>query len=68
MKLSDFLSKLVLKTAQITCVDNDTDEEVVQLRADGYESLAASVSNREVVRWTITGATAIQCVLGSVIE
>lgn len=67
MKLADFLSKLSLKTAQVTCVDNDTDAEVVQLRADGYESLAAAVSNREVVRWTITGATAVQCVLGDVI-
>ena len=67
MKLADFLSKLSLKTAQVTCIDNETDAEVVQLRADGYESLATSVSNREVVRWTITGATAVQCVLGDVI-
>ena len=68
MKLADFLSKLSLKTAQVTCVDNDTDAEVVQLRADGYGSLSDAVAKREVVRWTITGATAIQCVLGEVIE
>ena len=68
MKLVDFLSKLALKTAQITCVDNDTNDEVVQLRADGYESLAATVSNREVIRWTLTGATAVSVTLGAVIE
>jgi len=68
MKLVDFLSKLALKTAQVTCIDNDTEEEVVQLRADGYESLATSVSDREVVRWTITGATAVSVTLGNVVE
>ena len=68
MKLRDFLSTLALKTAQVTCVDNNTEEEVVQLRADGYESLADAVANREVVRWTITGATAVTAILGNVIE
>lgn len=68
MTLANFLSKLMMKNAQITCVDNSTDAEVVQLRADGYESLATTVSSREVVRWTITGATAVQCVLGDVIS
>lgn len=68
MKLVDFLSKLALKTALVTCVDNDTEDEVVQLRADGYESLAAAVANREVVRWTITGATAVSVTLGAVVE
>lgn len=68
MKLKELLSTLTTDNVQVSLRDLDTGSEIANLKASGYASLDDTIENREVKQWLITSATAIQIILGDVLE
>lgn len=67
MTASEFLSTLTNKDAEVTLVDNDTEEVVVSLKAGGYASLDDTLESRAIKKWTVKNSSEITAVLGDAV-
>ena len=64
MKLGEFLAGLTTPNVLVVLTDLNSGNEIITLKAAGYESLDDSVENREVKQWSISNASTVKVVLG----
>lgn len=64
MTLLQLISVLGTQNVTVTVTDAETDAEIIVFKAQGIAGVENEVSARPVRKWKITGATAIEVILG----
>lgn len=63
MTLAQFLETLTSTGIQLTLVDLNTNDEIVDMKVSGYPALDDAIEAREVKQWFILSTTHIKVVI-----
>ena len=59
MTLLDLISGLATPNVSVAVIDADTDETIIEFKAQGIAGVEGDVSARTVRKWSIVGASSI---------
>lgn len=65
MTLLNFIEALSNKDVNVTVVDGDNDNVVIEFKNQGIAGVESDVSARPVKKWRMVGATSIEVTLGT---
>lgn len=63
MTLLQFINALSTQNVSVVVIDGDTDATLIEFKSQGIAGVEGDVSARNVKRWRMNGATAVEVVL-----